>query len=480
MKRRTKIVCTLGPAVDSRQAIKDLIAAGMNVARINCSHGGWEQREQWIRWVRELSPEVSPIAVLVDLSGPKTRIGPLAEPVAVTPGQRVTLLPPGVANGDLVSASTEDGATLCVPDPQLYRAMEPGDRLLFGDGDVQARLIEKTDEGITGKVLSGGLIKSKTGITLSGKSFGVKAITSKDEEDLARAAALGADIVALSYVRSPADVQALKHLVAKHDKEIRVCAKIETKEALREIDEIVKVSDVVMVARGDLGLQLDLEEVPVAQKRVIRKCNQAGVPVITATQMLESMMNLARPTRAEATDVANAILDGTDAVMLSGETAAGKFPIEACRIMNRIADHAEEMLDHHLKLDDIRYSRNQLQVTEAVAHSAVRLSEQLAVKAIVTTTTSGTSPRMVSKFRPRAPILCVCWRERTQRAMAVVWGVEAALGEPKENMDEVARHVFDLFIRCKRLKVNDPVVLASGFPTGTAGNTNLVIVESVR
>ncbi len=469
MSRSTKIVCTLGPAVDSREGIRKLIAAGMNVARINCSHGDWEQRRRWIEWVRELSPKVGPVAILADLQGPKMRIGTLEEPLRVEVGQKL----------DLHRGDAPKGA-ISIPSADLWSAMGSGDRLLFGDGDVQTRLGDMTAFGVEAKVLVAGTIKSKTGITLVGKSFDIQALTPKDEEDVAAAAAMGVDFIALSYLRSAADVLRLKHLIAKHDSAIRVCSKIETHDALREIEAVVRMSDVVMVARGDLGLQMDLECVPTAQKRIIRVCNAMGVPVITATQMLESMMQVPRPTRAEAGDVANAILDGTDAVMLSGETAAGKYPFEAVSIMARIAEEAETMLDHSRRLDEVRSSRAKIQVTQAVAHSAVRLAEQLGVRAIVATSTSGTTPRMVSKFRPRAPILCLTWGERTQRAMAVVWGVEAALGDQQSNMDDVARHALEVFLRAKRIRVGDLLVLASGFPTGTPGNTNLVIVETVR
>jgi pyruvate kinase len=467
MKRRTKIVCTIGPAVGTRERIGDLVDAGMNVARINCSHGDWETRRRWIDWIRECSPEIGPVAILADLQGPKFRIGDLPpEGLTIVPGQSLVV---GQETGDIV-----------VHADAIFDAMQPGSRLLLGDGDVELRLGTKTGRCFAAKAVSGGHVKSRQGVTLVGRSFESPCLTEKDLDDVFEACRAGVDYIALSYVREASDLRELRRLVDKYDPHIRICAKIETKEAVRDIDEIVQVADLVMVARGDLGLQMDIEEVPLVQKKVIARCARAGKPVITATQMLESMMRSPRPTRAETTDVANAILDGTDAIMLSGETAAGEYPIEAAKMMARIAQKAEGLFDYDRRMDEAGRRNDTLECTEAVALAATRLANSLRVRAILTTTASGHTTRMVSKFRPRAPILCVAWEDHTLRQLAVVWGVEAIRLDVPGTTDAIVANAIDALLRYRRLKIGDTVVVTAGIPPGTPGHTNLVLVETVR
>lgn len=466
MKRRTKIVCTLGPATATREKIAELIAAGMNVARINCSHGDWDTRHQWIGWLRELSPSTNPVGILVDLQGPKFRIGALPNGIIeVTSGQTLNM------------SHVDPNADLYVGGKEIWEAMATGDRLLFGDGDVEVKLGVKRGDSFDVKVQTSGVIKSKQGVTLVGKSFETPAMTEKDMIDLQEAARGGADFVALSYVRRAGDIRELKRFLEKLDFSVQVCAKIETHQAVKEIDEILKVTDVIMVARGDLGLQMDIEDVPLVQKKIIRKCNEQGRPVITATQMLESMIQIARPTRAEATDVANAILDGTDAVMLSGETASGKFPIEAVKTMAKIAESAEAGFDHEKHFESIEALKDN---TSAVAEAAVTLSATLKVKAIVTTSSSGLTPRMVSKFRPKAPILCTAWTDETYRQMSVVWGVQTMRLPSPETTDDVVQRAIDGFLKERLLKVGDHVIITAGVPAGKSGHTNLIMVETVK
>lgn len=465
MKRRTKIVCTLGPACGHPEGIQALIAAGMNVARINCSHGDWETRHEWIETIRGMAKEIGPVGILVDLQGPKFRIGELAEHMPVSAGQTLTI-------------SNEDpDATLHIPGDDIWQAMKTGDRLLLGDGDVELRLGSSTRTEFTAKVMTSGVIKSRQGVTLVGKSFETPALTEKDLLDVIEAASAKADFVALSYVRRAGDLRELRRILEKFDYHPLIVAKIETHQAVKEIDEILKVADVIMVARGDLGLQMDLEMIPVVQKKVIRKCNEVGKPVITATQMLESMINLARPTRAEATDVANAILDGTDAVMLSGETATGKYPIETVKVMSKIAEAAESSFNHDAHFDSLEAMKDN---TSAVAQAAVQLSTSLKVKAIVTTTTSGLTPRMVSKYRPKMPILCASWTPKTHQQMSVVWGVDSILLDSPETMDDVVQNAIDGFLKERMIKVGDTVVITAGVPAGKVGNTNLIMVENVK
>jgi pyruvate kinase len=464
MRRRTKIVCTLGPAVDSREKLADLVEAGMNVARLNCSHGDWETRARWVEWLRELSRDVSPIAVLADLQGPKFRIGEVPSgAMEVHAGRAIT-----------VGQSPE--CTICIPGDAIFEAMTSGSRLLLGDGNVELKLGARKGAYFEAKALSGGLVRSRQGVTLVGRAFDVPVLTDKDRDDVYEAAKLGVDFIALSYVRQASDLRELRRLVDKYDTEIKLCAKIETREAVKDIDGIARIADLVMVARGDLGLQVDLEDVPMAQKRVIAKCAELGRPVITATQMLESMLASPRPTRAEASDVANAIIDGTDAVMLSGETATGDYPIEAVRTMARIAEKAEGMFDHASRLEDFSCHDG----TEAVAHAAVTLAHSLKVKAIVTTSTSGLTPRMVSRFRPKVPILCASWQPKVQKQMAVVWGVEALSTPMPRSTDDVVELAIDAFLRHKRVKVGDQVVVTAGIPPGTPGGTNLILVRTIQ
>lgn len=465
MKRRTKIVCTLGPASGSSEGLRDLVAAGMNVARINCSHGDWETRHEWIKKLRAMRRELSPIGILVDLQGPKFRIGELVEPIVVTIGQPLAI------------SHQDPSAQLFIGGKEIWDAMRQGDRLLLGDGDVELKLGAGTSTEFIAKATTGGTIKSRQGVTLVGKSFETPALTEKDLLDVVEAASAKADFLALSYVRRAADLRELRRILEKFDYHPQLVAKIETQQAVKEIDEILKVADVIMVARGDLGLQMDLQDVPLVQKKLIRKCNEAGKPVITATQMLESMVNLARPTRAEATDIANAILDGTDALMLSGETATGRYPTESVKIMSKIAEAAEGSFNHQAHFNSLEALHEN---TSAVAEAAVQLATSLKVKAILTTTTSGLTPRMVSKFRPRMPILCTAWSTNTYHQMSLVWGVETVLLESPETVDDVVQRAIDGFLKERLLKVGETIVITAGVPVGKVGNTNLIMVETVK
>jgi len=468
MKRRTKIICTLGPSVDSREKIKSLIEAGMNVARLNCSHGSWEQRQRWIGWIRELSPELAPVAVLVDLQGPKFRIGAIPNgDMTVVAGQNLTIGP-------------SPQCDLLIEQKDILAAFSTGARLLLGDGQVEIKLTARGTDSFPAKVVTGGLVKSRQGVTVVGKVFESPCLTPKDLEDLQQAILNEADIIALSYVHHAQDVRELRRMVTRLGSQAVLCAKIETREAVRNLDEIIRATDLVMVARGDLGLQMEAEEVPLAQKRIIERCSVAGKPVVTATQMLESMINSPRPTRAEASDVANAILDGTDAVMLSGETASGNFPIECVRTMARIAEKAEPIFDRARLERRFHDSGLESSHTEAVAFAVSELAKLLKPAAIVTTTTSGQTARLVSKFRPKCPILCATWSESTCRQMAAVWGVEAVMVSQPESTDGNIEQALDVLTRKHRLKLGDQVILTAGVPAGVPGHTNLILTQQVK
>lgn len=470
MIRRTKIVCTLGPATATPDEILELVEAGMNVARINCSHGDWDTRGAWIKSVKERSNQGDPIAVLADLAGPKFRLAEIKSgEVDIATGSTVIIGPP--SNPDV---------QLPIDQQEILDVLLAGDRILLGDGEVEVRITAKTGLVFEALVVCGGAVKSRKGLTVVGKSFDVPSLTDKDLIDIEQACKNGADYIALSYVRDSADLRALRREIDKYDPSIRICAKIETRAALENIEELLKLADLVMVARGDLGLQMNIEDVPVAQKRIIEKCGDAGKPVITATQMLESMMHTGRPTRAEATDVVNAVLDGSDAVMLSGETAAGEFPIESVKTIARLVLKAETIYDRSRQEKRfIKKSESGVSQTEAVAHSAAELAAELSAQAIITTTTSGETARFVSKFRPKTPILCVAWNEKVRSQMAVVWGVEAICLPLPDTTDECVNHAIDAFLRKKKLKVGEMVVITAGVPAGRAGHTNMIMSQVV-
>lgn len=460
--RHTKIVCTLGPAVDSKKQIAALIKEGMNLARLNCSHGDWETKKQAIQWIKETSNELGPVGIMADLQGPKTRLGVLKE-------NTITF-----TTNQMTSIGLADDVELPVGSPELVASMKKGDRILLGDGQVELKLTDGSGDRYTAKVIAGGTVKTKQGVTIVGRSFNIPALTTKDLGDIQAAVDAGCDYIALSYVRSAADMRELRDIVDRLDPSIKLVAKVETREALKEIDSIIALSDVIMVARGDLGLQMDVHEVPAAQKKIIARCNRAAVPVITATQMLESMMTTSRPTRAEASDVANAILDGTDAVMLSGETASGLYPIESVRIMASIALATEAHVRPQMG------GENKTGVaTDVVAESAVNIARGIKAKAILTTSASGKTPCLVSKYRPSEPILVACWSDRVQRQLSIVRGVHALLVDPPLNTDDAIRATVNAFLRRKLIAIGDQVVITAGVPVGQPGNTNLIQVLTV-
>lgn len=464
MNRRTKIVVTLGPAVDSKEKIQELITAGMNVARLNCSHGDWEAKSKYIQWIRELSPDCGPVAILADLQGPKFRVGDL-------PSGGLELVA-----GQLITIGKE--AQLPISQQEILDEMDPGERLLLGDGEIEIRIESKDGEWFKGTVITGGNLKSRKGVTLVGQAFKVPALTPKDIEDLHQAVNHGVDFIALSYVKNAQDIEYLKEEIAKLNANVKICAKIETPEAIQDLNNILEEVDIVMVARGDMGLQMEIEDVPRLQKQIIQRSRERGIPVITATQMLESMMVNPRPTRAEVSDVFNAILDGTDAVMLSGETAAGQYPIECVRVMSRIALEAEYELGESIFIRETQHEPEEH--TEAMALAVATLERQLAPAAVVTSSTSGQTPRLVSKFRPKANILCTSFKPETVAYMAVVWGVEAVLTPLPPRDADLFEEVTNTFVEKNRLKGGDLVILTSGVPAGVAGNTNLILTQVVK
>ena len=463
---RTKIVCTLGPATNSRETLQSLMEAGLNVARLNFSHGTHDQHAKTVALVRATAAELNrPIAILGDLQGPRIRIGDLAEPRKVKDGEDIVL----------VAGENAGPGQLPTTYEHLCDDVKVGDRILVDDGLIELVALEVHAPTVTARVLHGGTIKSHKGMNLPGVSVSAPSITDKDWADVEFAVAHKLEYLALSFVRRAADIAELREKIPK---EMLVVAKIEKDSALENIESIVRASDAVMVARGDLGVELPFEEVPIAQKRIISLCNKLGRPVITATQMLESMITHPRPTRAEASDVANAILDGTDAVMLSAETAAGHYPRLAVEAMSRIILEIEK----HPRIggaDDREIMETALSTEHAIAAAATSAVRSLGAPALIVFTKSGFSARIVASHRPNVPILVLTDQERTYRQLALVWGVIPCLVPHCHTYESMVKLALDA-VRARDLaRSGDRVVVTAGVPFDVPGTTNLMKVETV-
>jgi len=476
--RRTKIVCTIGPASNSEERIEQLIRAGMNVARLNFSHGTQSDHAIVIERVRNIATRLGcAVAILQDLQGPKIRTGQLegGQPVMLTDGAETTITTrPVIGNANTI-------ATTYQPLPQDVKV---GDRILLDDGLLELRVLNANDTDVRCQVVHGGYLKEHKGINLPGVAVSAPALTEKDKDDLKFGVLHDVDYVALSFVRKPEDVIEAKQLIRQYQSElgasktpqigIPLIAKLEKPEAVARLDEILEVVDGVMVARGDLGVEMAPEKVPLIQKRIINRCNELGLPVITATQMLESMITNPRPTRAEASDVANAILDGTDAIMLSGETAAGAYPIEAVQMMVRIALETE---------GGNRTARQpqcqRLTQAHAVSHAARALTEEASVQAIVVFTRSGASAHLISKDRPRTPILAYTPSERVYRQLALWWGVWPYHIQMHGSTEDLIAVVDQRLQDDKLLQRGDHVVIMGGLPIASQARTNFVKLHRV-
>src|SRR2546429_2973894 len=474
--RRTKIVATLGPATGKPEHIAGLIDAGVNVIRVNASHGTPELRAGWIAAVRQAADAAGvPVAVLWDLQGPRIRVGKLAEPRELLPGETVVFAPEEVARGAELPTTYAD----------LAADVRPGAGILRDDGLLSVQVTRIAPPRVEGRVEDGGTLTSNKGMNLPGLHVSGPALTEKDREDAAHAASVGADYVALSFVRRAEDLAELRGLVPP---EMKLVAKIEKATALDDLPRILAASDAVMVARGDLGVELPFEEVPVVQKRLIREANRHGKPVITATQMLESMVHNPRPTRAEASDVANAILDGTDAVMLSAETAVGAHPFEAVRAMDRII---REMERHGSSADggargggggrDERRATpgGTVSVEDAIALGTSAVARMLRTPLIVTLTKGGFTARKVAALRAPVPILAVTTESATFRQLALVWGVTPVLVDHVPSYDAMLAVVRDLLLKRGYAQAGDRIVMTAGVPWEVSGATNLLKVEVV-
>lgn len=466
---RTKIVSTIGPASRSPEVLEQLIRAGMNVARLNFSHGTHAEHGRVIADIRRLADQLDrPLAILQDLAGPKIRIGEIAAgTVMLEPGAVFTLTTRPVPG---------DEREVSITYADLPGDVRPGDTLLLSDGALELEVLKTTEQDITCQVMVGGPLSSRKGINLPTRSITAPSLTEKDRDDLAFGLEQGVDYVALSFVRTAADVLQAKQFMQERGRTIPVVAKIEKHEALNHIDEIIQVADGLMVARGDLGVETPLEKVPLVQKWLIEKANRAGKPVITATQMLRSMVDNPRPTRAEVTDVANAILDGTDAVMLSEETATGNYPVQAVEMMVKIAEDVES----HFPFDEWmrRMGSDAMKaLPDAVSMAACRLASAIAADAIISCTHSGSTARLVAKYRPQQRILAATPIQMTYRQLALVWGVTPILIESVKNTDQMMNSVFSAALASGLVQPGQTVVITAGVPVGVPGTTNLIKAE---
>ncbi|MFQ5629229.1 MAG: pyruvate kinase, partial [bacterium] len=469
-ERRTKIVCTIGPASDSPEMLAKLIDAGMNVARINFSHDTLEKHAQKIDHIRAISAEKCvPVAILQDLTGPKIRIGKMMQDVQLEVGAEFILFK-NQRPGDEIGVSTSF--------PGIVDVVNAGDTVLLADGAIHLEVKAKHRDRVVCNVIVGGLISSNKGINLPSRSLAIPSLTAKDKKDLEFGIKKGVDLVALSFVRSPNDVLEVKNILQERNADIPVISKIEKHEAIVAIDEIIDVSDGIMVARGDLAVETALEQVPIVQKQIIRKCNTKGKPVITATQMLKSMVDSPQPTRAEATDVANAVFDGTDAVMLSEETAMGKYPIVAVETMHRILVETEKAYKPHHQLETQKQD-GQVSVQAAVSQSAVVMANQLDAAAIVTPTRSGSSARMVARFRPGRPVLALCTDNKVRNRLCVVWGVYPFLIDEVAQSDEILAICKQFAMANGFAKAGERIIITAGWPLAEIGSTKLITVEEI-
>jgi pyruvate kinase len=470
--KKTKIVCTIGPASEDKAVFKSLVENGLNVARLNFSHGDHAEHLARITMIKEVRKELNkPVAILLDTKGPEIRTGKFHEPVVLQDGQTFTLTTDEFVGTQEKCQISYEG---------LPGDVVPGDKILIDDGLVELEVMEIKGNDIVTKVLNSGQVKNHKGVNVPGVKINLPAITAKDEADILFGLENGIDFIAASFVRKAADVLEIRKILEHNENgDVHIISKIENQEGLDNLDEIIRVSDGIMVARGDLGVEIPTEDVPLAQKLMISKCNLAGKPVITATQMLDSMQRNPRPTRAEVTDVANAILDGTDAIMLSGETAAGKYPLESVQTMANIARKMEGEMDYRSILDKKSKELSEAGVTFAVSHATCNTAHDLDASAIITATSSGFTTRKVSQFRPKAPIIATTITERVRRKLALVWGVETVLVDMATSADEIFEMGIAKSKEAGLIKKGDLVVITAGVPIGVTGATNLMKVQIV-
>ena len=470
--RKTKIICTIGPASDNRETLKELILSGMDVVRFNFSHQGHAEHKVRAELVKKLRRELNlPIPLLCDTKGPEIRLKKMNKPIINLVKNNIFTLTANDVVGDDTIAS--------ISYKELPKEVYRGTKILIDDGLIELLVEETTETDIICKVINEGPISSNKGINVPGVEISLPFLSEKDISDIKFAVENDFDFIAASFTRTANDILQIRHLLEQLDcNNMRIISKIENAQGVENIDEIIRVSDGIMVARGDLGVEIALEEIPIIQKRLIKKAYAAGKQVITATQMLDSMMKNPRPTRAEATDVANAIYDGTSAIMLSGETAAGHYPVQSLETMAKIAERAELDVDYRK-----RFERRELfdapNVTNAISHATCTTAHDLGASAIITVSKSGNTAKMLSKFRPNCAIIGCTPDPKVQRQMNLSWGVTPLLLEEKTNTDELFEHAVDVSVHAKLVENGDLVVITAGVPLGISGTTNLLKVHLV-
>lgn len=483
MFRKTKIICTLGPATDKGDVLRQLITEGMNVARFNFSHGSYEEQKARLDKLVALREELGrPVAALLDTKGPEIRLKDFTEgKVELKAGQTFTLTTEDIEG---------DAKRVAITYKNLPNDVKPGNRILIDDGLIGMEVVSitpvedaKADEDgnlpmdINCRVLNSGFVSNKKGVNVPNVELTMPYISEKDYNDIVFGVENDYDYIAASFVRTADDVLAIRQILKeKGGTDIKIISKIENMQGVQNIDEIIRVSDGVMVARGDMGVEIPLEDVPVMQKMIIKKCYESGKIVVTATQMLDSMMKNPRPTRAESTDVANAIYDGTSAIMLSGETAAGAYPVEALQTMVRIAMRTEQDINYWYRFH-ARHTQVDPDMTSAISHATCTMSEDLNAAAIITVTKSGRTARMVSKYRPATPIVCGCLTAKVYRQMGLCWGIHPLLLEEKNNADDLFDYAVDATEKAGYISRGDVVILTAGVPLGVSGTTNLIKVQ---
>ena len=471
--RKTKIVCTIGPSTERREMLEGLIRNGMNVARLNMSHGTHEEKKNLIITLRDIRKSMGvPLAIMVDVEGPKIRTGKLkSDNVFLEKGEKLILTTKEIVG---------DEKKISIDYKGLPSDVKKGDKILMNDGLIALEVLSTSEDEIETLILNSGQITHNRGVNVPGVDLSIPPFTEKDMRDLKFAAEMKPEYVAQSFVRKAEDILKAKRILKENGMEdVKIISKIETKQALENLEEILDVSDGAMVARGDLGVEIDPEDLPVAQKHIIKECNKRAIPVITATQMLESMVNNPRPTRAEVTDVANAVLDGTDAVMLSEETAMGKYPLEAVEFMSKITKKAEEFFDQSERerlLSPFKCDG----VSDAISLSAWQLSVELKSKALVASTSSGLTARHVSRFRPSAMILSPTPNEIVYHRLALVWGVLPVVIGEVDSTDEMVTHSTQKLVALGLAEPGDRFVLTAGIPWGVSGTTNMIKIEEIR
>ena len=466
--RRTKIVCTIGPASESDKVLTAMIRAGMDVARLNFSHGDYRFHAYMIERIRRIARRLDRnVAILQDLQGPKIRVGEIASgQTQLRSGRRVAL----------TSRNIVGGSTLVpVVYSRLDRIVKKGDRILMGDGEIELEALRVRRGEIDCRIVVGGALGAHKGVHFPQASVDIPSLTAKDKRDLAFGLEHGVDLVALSFVRRPEDIRRARREIKRRGSVPPLVAKIEKHEALDNIDAILAEVDAIMVARGDLGLETAVEKIPALQKMLILKANAAGKPVITATQMLRSMTENPRPTRAEVADVANAVFDGTDALMLSEESAAGKYPVRAVQTMARVAAEAEAGLEPRMWFEGLAAT-----VPEAISHAAVALARDLSVKAFLIPTTSGGTARMIARYRPSQPLIAMTPDPRTVKALALSWGVSARLIRRYPTTDAMVKMARDIARRSGLVRRGDLIAITAGRQPGTPGTTNVITVLPIE